>query len=308
MKLECPSCQAKYEVADSAIGDKGRNMRCAACGHYWFQKPANSNNDDIATENLKTEKPKKNASIAKKEFLKKSKTPNNASPHEKLRQKAHEKIKLTYIGAIAFGWLLAFSILLGILFLGILNRNEIVKKWPKSASAFALLGANVNLYGLEISKVAVRSGVDGEGQRIIISGIINNISNTPKAVPYLRVNLYGDKKQKIATMLIDPHITILDKKQFVKFEGIKRNPPSGIVSANIVFEGAPREIPKTEMALKPTHDNTNNLLLAPAKADGHANEAENHAINTADDKENHANQVHENANIDTHAEQAAEHH
>ena len=35
MILICPSCDAKFNVPRSAIGDKGRKVRCALCGHTW---------------------------------------------------------------------------------------------------------------------------------------------------------------------------------------------------------------------------------------------------------------------------------
>lgn len=48
MRLTCPNCRAQYEVDDSAIPARGRDVQCSSCGHGWFERPVAAG-DAVAT-------------------------------------------------------------------------------------------------------------------------------------------------------------------------------------------------------------------------------------------------------------------
>jgi predicted Zn finger-like uncharacterized protein len=39
MLITCPNCEASYTVADTALGEKGRSVRCAKCKQVWHAVP-----------------------------------------------------------------------------------------------------------------------------------------------------------------------------------------------------------------------------------------------------------------------------
>jgi predicted Zn finger-like uncharacterized protein len=259
MKIICPSCQANYEVADQALGANGRNMRCAACGHYWFQKPP-SHEDAITDENKNTirvekeTRTKKNPKANPKTKARANSKSKALPIHQEMRKRANEKVRLTHIGAIAIGWIFALALFGLMIFSMIQNRLNIVHKWPKSASFFAMLGAPINLYGLEIKNVEIRVGNDEQGPRLIVLGNVNNVSNEPKALPYLRVTLVTKTNKKIASWLVDPSAALIDKQQTISFQSIRRNPPNGQLKAIITFAEAPKTLKAVDVAQAPIHN------------------------------------------------------
>jgi predicted Zn finger-like uncharacterized protein len=38
MLISCPACDKKYMIDDATIKDKGRKVRCGACGNIWFHE------------------------------------------------------------------------------------------------------------------------------------------------------------------------------------------------------------------------------------------------------------------------------
>jgi predicted Zn finger-like uncharacterized protein len=39
MLITCPNCGTNFSIPDAALGTTGRKLKCAKCGHKWFQEP-----------------------------------------------------------------------------------------------------------------------------------------------------------------------------------------------------------------------------------------------------------------------------
>src|SRR6185369_4992127 len=37
MRITCPNCTASFELPTELLGRKGRALKCASCGHSWYQ-------------------------------------------------------------------------------------------------------------------------------------------------------------------------------------------------------------------------------------------------------------------------------
>lgn len=76
-------------------------------------------------------------------------------------------------------------------------RQDVAEMWPRSASAFAALGLDVNVYGLEFYDLAVERDFDGATPVLLVSGEVRNIGRDEKAVPPVRISLRDTRSHEI---------------------------------------------------------------------------------------------------------------
>jgi predicted Zn finger-like uncharacterized protein len=240
MLLICPECSAKYNVADGAIPAAGRNVRCAACHHSWHQMPEAV---AIAISDIEAldDKSKTNNGLRRRP---KAPPAPPAEPHARMRKRVHDKIELGNRVAAALPWGIAACLALGVVTTAIAYRTDIVRAWPKSASAFAAIGKPANLYGIDIRGVHVRAGVDVKGPRVVVAGVLASVSRKAEPVAYLKVKLVDSKGVEKLSWLVDPGIEILQPGKTHIFETARANPLPGDVKVVITFAEPPRKTPR----------------------------------------------------------------
>jgi len=50
MRLVCPNCASSYAIADDALGEHGRRVRCKLCKHVWHATAASAQPEDALAE------------------------------------------------------------------------------------------------------------------------------------------------------------------------------------------------------------------------------------------------------------------
>jgi predicted Zn finger-like uncharacterized protein len=269
MIITCPACSAKYNVAETAIPEQGRTVKCAACAHQWVQfqdgatrpsalartagatpKPSASATPNDATAKVSAKKSKAASKFAFPALslpflMRKAGGPKKpVAAFEAQRQKTHGKIKGTLRLAAGASWALVIAIAVGGIAYAVSHRTDIVRAWPKSASAFSLIGFPANLYGIDITGVQVASGVDQTGPRIIVAGVLQSVSRTTEPVAWLRVALVDTEGKEVGNWMVDPGVTELAPGTSHQFRTIKRNPPRGELKAVVTFGEPPRLAPR----------------------------------------------------------------
>jgi predicted Zn finger-like uncharacterized protein len=240
MLLICPECSAKYNVADGAIPPAGRAVRCAACHHGWTQMPeaAVAVAADLAGE---INKDHTNNGLRRRP---KAPPAPPAEPHARMRKRVHDKIEMGHRLAAGIPWGIAACLAIGAISAAISYRTDIVRAWPKSASAFALIGKPANLYGIDIRGVQARAGMDVKGPRVVVAGVLASVSRKPEPVAYLKVKLVDAKGVEKLSWLVDPGVTVLEPGKTHVFETARANPLLGEVKAVVVFAEPPPKAPR----------------------------------------------------------------
>src|SRR5262249_50876581 len=138
-------------VDDALIGSVGRKVRCASCGHRWTAAL------DAAPEPVATAAPPSpTASITPAEpAVDDASDPMLARDDlpRAFRTRAEEERRLRRAAAMGAVWAGAAVAAASVFAVGLVFRENVVRVWPQTASAYSLIGLPVNPVGLVIEDV-----------------------------------------------------------------------------------------------------------------------------------------------------------
>jgi len=208
MILECSECKARYLVPDQAIGVDGRTVRCAKCGHSWFQAPG--------AEAAKT------LGELDKVLDEINARPKPIPPGSNLPVLRRQVVPLGLKVAVATAAAVAASLVM-------LAAHPALFGLPSSKG---LVLADVG-----ITKLSVDNHLAYE-----INGKISNSSDTPMAVPILRISLIGDDNTTLQSWNFSGNDKILDSGKDIPFTTGNLEVPSGKALRFAVDLGSPLEL------------------------------------------------------------------
>lgn len=197
MILTCPDCETQYFAEDSTIGDSGRTVRCAACGHSWFVGPEGVDKVVVSA----------------------------AGAHEAYRLKVRERRRHKSRAAAMTAWSLTGAALASILGGSVLLRKDVVRAWPQSASTFAAIGLNVNRFDLDFLDTEAERFFDGTTPILEVRGTVRNVSEKTVGAPNVRVSLLDDRGAQVAQALAQITPSSIPAEATARFSARIENPP-----------------------------------------------------------------------------------
>jgi predicted Zn finger-like uncharacterized protein len=204
MILTCPSCVTRYYADDASIGPAGRSVRCAACSHTWFVEPQLVLGDDTPAmlRGRDEDRPRTREQI---ERMRRAAGGVSASAPlssaAKYRALQVERQRKDRVKAAALAWTVTGAALAATTTSAVAFREDVARIWPKTASAYAAVGLDVNIFGLEFRDLKVEHMFDGPDPVLVVRGLITNIGRDERPAPVLRFGLRGEDSTEIQHVL-----------------------------------------------------------------------------------------------------------
>jgi predicted Zn finger-like uncharacterized protein len=216
MILSCSACSTRYVVDPALLGQDGRTVRCANCGHQWHQRPP------IDFPQMIEPTPPPSAPPPRRERIREPGTNLPAFPRKR-RSGA----------GVAWSALVLAVLLLG--GAGVAARDEIVAAWPPASKLFSTVGLSAEApgEGLVIHATTERR-LENDHEVVVIEGEVVNTSNRDRVVPPLRAALTSDDKE-ISHWTFEATQSRLLPGESARFVTRTDKPPESATGINVRF-------------------------------------------------------------------------
>ncbi len=208
MIVTCPACDNSYFADDSTLGESGAQLTCISCGHAWFERVEGLPASDEAL-----------ARGAHERYL------------EAVRLRSKRRSRAVAVGA----WALVGLVFSGGISAAIVLRDDVVRVWPQSATAFEWVGLEVNRFGVDFENIERSRQLRGTLPILTVAADVRNVTETPQAAPRVRVGLLDGFGREIAHMFADVSPDVIAPGEAGGFRAVLENPPADSYSLDLRF-------------------------------------------------------------------------
>ena len=232
MILTCPICAARFLVNPTAIGAKGREVRCGRCGNVWFatqesgaRAAAADAKDSFGNRPPPVREPptRVEGPIG----------PARPAPHRPLAEIPAGRRRWP----ARTGWAALIVVPAGIAAAASVYREEMVAFFPPAEPIYAAIGLPANPPGFGLKLIVEPSDPPNRDGRtvLIVSGRIENTTGRTLSIPNLRAALFDAEGRELQGWTFPPPVASLPANQSADFKAESPAPVKDAVRLSIVF-------------------------------------------------------------------------
>ena len=151
------------------------------------------------------------------------------------RRKAQTKVKEREAAVAGVIWAAlagGFAVVLGAT---VLLRQDIAEIWPRTATAYAMVGLRVNLVGLVIEDQRAQPMLKDGHADLAVSASLRNVRGRPIAPPPLRISLIAAGGRVVDTQIANPGGAVIPAGEARRFVVNLLDPPASASQVEIAF-------------------------------------------------------------------------
>ncbi len=254
MIITCPRCLAAYTVPDSALGARGRKVRCSSCHFEWQE--ASPPQEAIANLAPQRAPAPAAATPPAKAEPKKPKPPTPVKPKSEASSSPAAVIAFVILAALLAGL--------------VMMRNSISSAFPALETVYESIGLPVGSPAewFAISGKGVESAEDGNRFTLTVHGEVNNVSKRSRDLPPVRISWISKDGQVGATTTVKASPEHLEPGEKATFTGTLRRVDTSLGGEvrMVPWLGSEDMVVTPEMEAKP--ENAATPHTAPASSHG----------------------------------------
>ena len=227
MILTCPECATRYQTDASHFSPDGRKVRCAKCGHVWFQAAPG-----MEAETRVDDAPAMARPAAPSVAIPDRNPPPQAPSWQAPPQERTWPLERLGLG---LGWAALAVIVLTLGWSTVHYRESVATLWPQSSSLYKMMGMTVNARGIEIEPGDRHYETEDGQDVLVITGRLVNISSHELSVPQINVSLTDAGKRELYHWSFAPGVATLHAGQSAPFHTRLPNPPADTKQISLRF-------------------------------------------------------------------------